>query len=175
VSLFGLYNGFSVSLNLFLPSDVFLFDILAIAAELGEALCMLEISYRLNSPSCIAEAVDDDLIVINLATGRYYNMRHETVACWQALIQGITPAALLAGNTWEIMQVTRFKDFVTYLVDEQLLVQQQSLPDNAMAPNIELGMRNDPFMIDVFTDMEEMLLLDPIHDASTDAGWPHKA
>jgi hypothetical protein len=27
----------------------------------------------------------------------------------------------------------------------------------------------------VYADMEELLLLDPIHDVSDDVGWPHAA
>jgi hypothetical protein len=136
---------------------------------------MLEERFQLNAPACIAEAVEDDLIVINLHSGRYYNMRGETVFGWQALIQGVTPGELLSANTWDSGQTERFKGFVQYLIDEQLLVPQEARTCKVTAPYIELGGGTEPFLVDVFTDMEEMLLLDPIHDASVAAGWPHKA
>lgn len=136
---------------------------------------MLEKRFKFNAPACIAEAVENDLIVINLHSGRYYNMRGETVASWQALTQGVTPAELLGANTWNSGQTERFKGFVQHLLDEQLLVPQEAPTDKVTAPYIELGGGTEPFHVDVFTDMEEMLLLDPIHDASVDSGWPHKA
>lgn len=128
----------------------------------------------MNAPACIAEAVEDDLIVINLNTGRYYNMRHETVDTWRALTQGVAPTELIAANNWSEDQTSRFKAHVQYLLDEQILVPSVEQIEVPAAPHIEINRAHKPFQVDVFTDMEEMLLLDPIHDASTDAGWPHK-
>ena len=139
------------------------------------SVSVIDCSYKLNAPSCIAEAVEDDLIVINLATGRYYNMRHETVACWRALSQGVTPADLLAANDWNSVQQASFTQLVQQLVEEQLLIVSSEPAPAGDAPRIECSSGHEPFHVDVFTDMEEMLLLDPIHDASVDTGWPHKA
>ena len=136
---------------------------------------MLETSYQLNAPACIAEAVENDLIIINLSSGRYYNMRHETVVVWQALTQGVTPANLLQFNDWDAQLQERFKAHLQFLLDEALLVPHDELMAAADAPRIELAGADNPFHVDVFTDMQEMLLLDPIHDADANVGWPHKA
>jgi hypothetical protein len=136
---------------------------------------MLNIHYCLNSPACISEVVDDDLIVINLTSGRYYNMRHEAVACWQALTQGITPADLISANTWTEAQTSCFKTQIQFLLDEKLLVPSTEVAKASRGPRIEIGDADEPFRIDVFTDMQEMLRLDPIHEANVDVGWPHKA
>lgn len=136
---------------------------------------MLDNQYRLNAPSCIGEAIEDDLIVINLGTGRYYNIRNEGVAIWQALTQGVTSSALIAANDWTDQQIHLFKEYVRFLVEEQLLVALPAMIEAPPTPCIELHHADKPFQVDVFTDMEEMLLLDPIHDASADAGWPQKA
>ncbi len=136
---------------------------------------MLERSYRLNAPACIAEAVEDDLIIINLSSGRYYNIRHETVAVWQALTQGVTPANLLQVNDWDAQLQERFNAHLQFLLDEALLVPHDELLVAVDAPHINLADANNPFHVDVFTDMQEMLLLDPIHDTDANVGWPHKA
>lgn len=136
---------------------------------------MLGQRFKLNTLACIAEAVENDLIVINLHSGRYYNMRGETVASWQALIRGVAPGELISANTWDSSQIEHFKGFVQYIIDENLLVPQEAPTAQMAAPHIELGGGAEPFLVDVFTDMEEMLMLDPIHDASVDSGWPHKA
>ena len=135
---------------------------------------MLKKSYRLNSPSCIAEAVDGDLIVINLASGRYYNMRHETVSVWNALTSGVSPSDLILGNTWNNVQQLNFQKHVQFLLNEQLIVALSNLTIGLKTPEILINEVGESFHVDVFTDMEEMLRLDPIHDASADTGWPNK-
>jgi hypothetical protein len=136
---------------------------------------MLDLRYQMNAPSCIGEAVEDDLIVINLISGRYYNMRHEAAVSWLALTQGVSPAELISSNAWSREQVLRFKAYVQYLLNEQLLIlltQDIKVPES---PIIKISDSEESFHVDAFTDMEEMLILDPIHDASLDTGWPHKA
>lgn len=136
---------------------------------------MLDVAYRINAPTCISEAVEDDLILINLTTGLYYNMRHESAKAWQALEQGAKPSDLITANTWNETQCAQFQQYLQYLLDEQLLVICPDSGNQVEVPRIDLSDTQDPFQVDVFTDMQEMLLLDPIHDASADLGWPHKA
>lgn len=136
---------------------------------------MLDMVYRMNAPTCISEAVEDDLILINLGTGLYYNMRQESAQAWQALAQGVRPSDLIAANAWNETQRARFQEHLQYLLNEQLLVSSPDSGHQVEAPQIDLTDVEDPFQADVFTDMREMLLLDPIHDASANLGWPHKA
>lgn len=150
--------------------------------DLLEDVEVLESSYRLNAPACIAEAVEDDLIIINLDSGRYYNIRHQTVEVWHALSQGVSPAELLQANDWNAVLQDSFKNHIQFLLDEGLLVPSDDSVTQTAAqaevPKIDLAGADNTdtlFHADVFTDMQEMLLLDPIHDADANVGWPHKA
>jgi hypothetical protein len=135
---------------------------------------MYDVSYRLNSPNCIAEAVEDDLIVINLFSGKYYNMRGTAALAWESLINGSTPRQLLSANDWSNSQTQAFDQFLQLLVGENLIVEQTQAvsPESLMV--ILISDESSPFQVDVFTDMEEMLRLDPIHEADSNIGWPHK-
>lgn len=136
---------------------------------------MLESRFQLNAPACIAEAVEGDLIVINLDSGRYFNMRGESVGSWLALTQGISPSELIDANHWTSEQIIRFNAYVQCLVDEHLLVPIQNVVETpSQPPSIAVQSVQNCFHIDVFTDMQEMLMLDPIHDASVEKGWPHQ-
>lgn len=136
---------------------------------------MLEQRFKINAPSCIAEAVEDDLIVINLQSGRYYSMRGEAVSCWHALTQGVTPKELVDANRWDNAQLSCFIAYVQCLIDEHILVLADSGPNSCVVPTIDICHAGKYFQVDVFTDMEEMLLLDPIHEVNANLGWPHKA
>jgi len=135
---------------------------------------MYEISYQLNSPNCIAEAVEDDLIVINLFSGKYYNMQGAAVHAWHALLNGAKPSQLLNANDWTEAEEQAFRHFLQLLVDESLIVAHARTINTELPLTILINDETSSFKVEVFTDMEEMLKLDPIHDADADIGWPHK-
>ena len=135
---------------------------------------MYDKSYQLNSPSCIAEAVEDDLIVINLLSGKYYNLRGAAAQAWRAMMSGVTPQQLLDANNWTEPQTQAFDQFLQLLVTESLMTAHGQINSSALAVTILLADHAATFEVDVFTDMEEMLRLDPIHDADTNIGWPNK-
>jgi len=136
---------------------------------------MLDQSYRLNAPNCISEAVEDDLIVINLGTGRYYNMRGSSVLAWHALMDGHAPVALIQANQWDADHLTAFEQFIAQLVSENLIVAAPTSSHENLAPIIAVQSSEDGFRLDIFTDMEEILGLDPIHEADNQGtGWPKR-
>lgn len=138
---------------------------------------MLDTNYRLNSPNCISEEIEGDLIIINLSSGRYYNMRGSSVGLWQRLAEGALPSSIGEANKWDATQLALMARFLESLIEEGLLV-KTDVPAQHVAPESLLipAPDDNSFQMDIFTDMEEILGLDPIHEAdTTDAGWPTKA
>lgn len=136
---------------------------------------MLESSYKINAPDCICEEVESDLIVINLLSGRYYNMRGASVSAWNMIVAGVTPAQLIKANTLTVEQQQAFEEYMTLLIKEELIVAATQESAEMVVLSIMLNNETSPFQVDIFTDMEEMLRLDPIHEADTNLGWPNKA
>jgi hypothetical protein len=138
---------------------------------------MLNTSYCLNAPNCISEEIEGDLIVINLSTGRYYNMRGPSVRLWQMLAEGILPSLISEANKWNATQLSLMIRFLESLIEEGLLVKNDAQAQYVAPEGLLIQTLDDnSFHMDVFTDMEEILGLDPIHEAdTTDAGWPTKA
>lgn len=138
---------------------------------------MLNTHYRLNSPNCISEEIEGDLIVINLSTGRYYNLRGPSVRLWQKLAEGTPPSLIGEANKWGETQLHLMTRFLESLIEEGLIV-KNDVQTQYVAPQELLiqTLDDNSFQMDIFTDMEEILGLDPIHEAdTTDAGWPTKA
>ena len=104
-----------------------------------------------NRPNVLDEVFDGEAVLVNLRTGRYYSLDHAATEVWRAVVAG---EPLPDGSA----------AFVQQLVEEELVTCSGELP----AVNGDSG----PAM-QVFTDMEDILLLDPIHDVDYDAaGWP---
>jgi hypothetical protein len=107
-----------------------------------------------NRPDVLDEVFDGEAVLVNLRTGRYYSLDAAATVVWRALVAG---EQLPEGGA----------AFARRLVDEELAITDELLPE----PNGDDG---GPAM-EVFTDMEDILLLDPIHDVDYDAsGWPSR-
>ena len=137
--------------------------------------------FRINAPTVISETIDGEAIIINLDTGAYYSLRETGAAVWQLLEQGATSQAISA----ELIQrydsplptiEASLQSLLDELVQDQLIVPHDSartLPQSAGSIPTD-GHRKLPFTpptLEKFTDMADLLLLDPIHDVS-EQGWP---
>jgi hypothetical protein len=133
-----------------------------------------------NEPTVISETIDGETIIINLANGTYYSLKHAGAAIWAAIQQSASLAAIAATvrSSYDVDGHDvehEISALVQRLVEEDLvrLTVGDVSPPAACAPSPKE--RLAPFLapvLDKFTDMEAMLLLDPVHDVD-EAGWPH--
>jgi hypothetical protein len=138
--------------------------------------------FRVNDPRVVYENFDGEIVAVNLDTGTYYSMSESGAEIWTMLVAGMRLDQALAaaldrydGSRGEIEAAVR--DFVERLCREELLV-----PDARGAAPLEHAASLPPaakkaFAAPAFTaysDMQDLLLLDPVHDVD-EAGWPvHK-
>ena len=138
--------------------------------------------YRINQPAVIAEVIDGEAIIVNLDSGAYYSLRGSACTIWELFAQQLTAAAVTAAMTARYtgspaVIEAGVRTLLDELVGEQLLApaaDAQPAPlntptdDNAPHPPFE------PPVLEKFTDMADLLLLDPIHEVD-EMGWPHAA
>ncbi len=120
--------------------------------------------YEVNRPDVVDESVDGEVLIVHLGTGTYYSSRGAGDAAWQMLASGRTPAeaATPLGQSEQALQ-----QFLAQLVAEDLL-----RPRSGDVSDIaELQPVAGPLLLEKYTDMQELLLLDPIHDVEQQ-GWP---
>ena len=133
--------------------------------------------FRLNTANVIHETMDGEVIAIHLVTGAYYSMQHVGAAIWQLLVAGHSVAeihdVLAAHGNGDGADVrTALARFVDQLVTEELLVAADAVAPAAPPAMPPLPRRPfRPPVLAKFTDMADMLLLDPIHEVE-DTGWP---
>ena len=129
------------------------------------------------SPSVIHEAFDDEVVIANLEVGSYYSLAGSGMAVWSGIECGLVLECIVD----EIATVTG--------ADRAVVAEEaQKLVDDLLAEELveELDVAtaeepSRPFDVPVgefipptfqkYTDMQQLLLLDPIHDVD-DAGWP---
>jgi hypothetical protein len=134
-------------------------------------------SVRVNAPAVVGEVIDNEAIVVNLKTGIYYSFNGSASEIW-ALIQQNASAQQIVQKMSERYPEscdsmdTAIGTFLNALLQESLIVYSDlslESPQNHMDPV------NGPFVSPVFerySEMANLLLLDPIHDVDEE-GWPH--
>lgn len=133
--------------------------------------------FRVNAPDVLDESVDGEVLIVNLESGSYYSSGGTGDAIWRMIAAGAssseTVEAVIAtyGAPREVVEVA-VGSFTQELLAEQLLVE---LGCDGAAPQIPaLELTSESFVVPVlqkYTDMQDLLLLDPIHDVQP-TGWP---
>ncbi|HWD84683.1 MAG TPA: PqqD family protein [Solirubrobacteraceae bacterium] len=135
-------------------------------------------SLGVNSVHVVHETIDGETILIHLGTGTYYNLEGAGAEVWNLLAAGTDEARLLEaayerydGDPEPIAEA--LSTLVDELVGEGLLVEA----DAAVASEAQrLPAGRVPFtppVLGVYTDMQEFMLVDPVHQVDEGAGWPH--
>jgi len=137
--------------------------------------------FKVNTPTVTHETIDGEAVIINLDSGNYYSLVDAGSLIWALVDRGAS-----ASEVHELLQQSYQGDAtdIDRGVQELLAqLQQENLivpVDEAAAADLagvlpstnghEKPSFNAP-SLNKFSDMQELLLLDPIHDVD-EAGWP---
>lgn len=142
---------------------------------------------RINVPKVVHETIDGETIVLNLDKGNYYSLLGAGADIWK-LIESGTPAREIVENMQRDYEGTKenieaaVNRFLTELVQEGLSIYEtahasddagfpQVRRPDAPAGKVKKAVFNPP-ILNKYSDMQDLLLLDPIHDVDAEAGWP---
>jgi hypothetical protein len=132
--------------------------------------------YELANPEMISARVfDDEIVIANFSTGVYYSMRFAAAEIWLGLMAGVpaervVKAIMPHGNAAPQTLADAAQSFIQSLETEQLIRAADRSIDESWQPRLTDAPFESP-AFERFTDMEDLLLLDPIHDVGN-SGWP---
>jgi Coenzyme PQQ synthesis protein D (PqqD) len=130
-------------------------------------------------PSVVHETIEGEVIIVNLDKGLYFSTDGVGACIWAMIVAGRTADEILlwakdaldaghevAADVAEFLDDLRENELVRVIAEtpEGGDFDLPAAPATYAKPTLH-----------VYADMEELLLLDPIHDVSDDAGWPHAA
>jgi len=136
-------------------------------------------SYQLGSPAVVHETIDGEVIMVNLDTGCYYSLDGAGAVVWAQLMQGASLAHTVeaVGRIYTASHgdlETALQRLLADLLAENLLKPRDAGAARAILPKLPAADGQRPFVTPVLnkhTDMQDLLLLDPIHEVD-EAGWP---
>ena len=135
--------------------------------------------FRINIGPVVFEKFDSESLAINLDSGAYYSMTGSSDKLWALLAEGASVEQIveyfLAAHEGEPSLIAEaVQRFLGRLEAEQLIVEDVNASVADATPPVQSPAEKTPFQdfeISVFTDMQDLLLLDPIHDTD-ETGWP---
>ena len=151
----------------------------------------------INPQNVVHETIDGETILIHLGTGTYYSLDGVGAQIWGLLAAGASQSEVAAdvasGSDADPAAVEQaVESLVEELLREELLALEPgdsapadsaSEPSSPLTTSEPLSQLAEPepaaevsFVAPVlrkYTDMQEFMLVDPIHDVDVDAGWPH--
>ncbi len=134
--------------------------------------------YRISpSPNIGARSFGDEVVVANFLSGVYYSLLGSAAQVWEGLAAGLPLARVsdevaAVGGVDPAAFAAAAQKLVADLVDEGLLLEGEGTETVDWSPIPPDGGRYDLPILERFTDMQDLLLLDPVHDVD-EMGWPH--
>jgi Coenzyme PQQ synthesis protein D (PqqD) len=135
--------------------------------------------YRVNRPQVINETIDGEAIMINLATGSYYSLDRVGGEVWALLEESVPVGDIVAelgrryrGAEGDIRRGV--EDLLRLLSAEELILPDDGAPERTRAAE-PVPTERPPFRaprLEKFTDMQDLILLDPVHEVDS-RGWPY--
>ena len=129
-------------------------------------------AFRINAPRVTHQTIDGETIIIDFENGAYFSIDGVGSVIWEAVAQNTSANAVIdlitkhyAGDNVEIKQAV--EKFMIELQHESPDASTLPIPTSATQPEFQTP------MLTKYTDMQDLLLLDPIHDVD-EQGWPLK-
>lgn len=143
--------------------------------------------FQNNTRDMVYETIEGETVIVDLKRGSYYSLVGAGSLVWQELAAGRTVDEILArlyreyDATPQEME-SAVQEFFQTLARENLLAVTETdnttppvtaAPTNHHTPD-PTKPKFQPPRLQKFDDMQELLLLDPIHEVD-ETGWPHTA
>ncbi len=132
-------------------------------------------SYRVCAPAVVSEVIDGEAIIMDLRSGNYFSADGSGARLWEVIALGCSHDDILAWARAAFEGDAAAVDAGVNAFIDQLagngLIEADAAPRNTPAPDTA---PREPYRVPVlavYTDMKDLLLLDPIHDVD-EAGWP---
>lgn len=133
--------------------------------------------YKHNAEQVAAEEFDGEFVLINFARGTYYSLRHTAVDAWRQFEHGASPEAVVerirgaysaAGDDAR----AELERCVQMLIDEELLCETPAAGACVEAESSKLWAAP---AVEVYSDLKDLIVLDPVHEVDDASGWPRRA
>jgi hypothetical protein len=136
--------------------------------------------YIINAPRVAHQVIDNEAIIIDFESGAYFSVDQTGAQVWELLDRNLSVAELAACLEQQYHRPTdeiqsAIGQFIGQLLEEGLIRPGENnadrLPSTPGSSPASPGLDFQPPVLNKYTDMQDLLLLDPIHEVD-ERGWP---
>lgn len=131
--------------------------------------------FVINSPTIIGEAIDGEVMVINLVSGIYYNLTGSAAAAWPLLAASLPSRTIveMLGDACGVEADVLARDFAAFVdtLEAEGIIRavEQAVEPSVVLPVAAAAYTG--FAVNRYDDMRALLVVDPVHEVG-DFGWP---
>jgi hypothetical protein len=143
--------------------------------------------FEIEKIKIVLEKFEDEIVIVNLENGYYYSLSGIGSDILELIGKGYSVSAIR--DAWigifpdyrKELEISLNK-FLSELENEGIIIPSSAGGDeNFQSPNAPAKLESIPAqsifskpVLNRYTDMREILLLDPIHEVDANTGWPQK-
>lgn len=120
--------------------------------------------FRIAGPDVVHEEFGGDLVILNIASGQYFGLNAEGAALWTALAGGQRIDNIAADEDTRATVAS----FAQRLTELALITASDDAPAHT---DKAITLTQVP-QIEVYDDLADLIVADPIHDVDAEGGWP---
>jgi hypothetical protein len=130
--------------------------------------------FKIKSPPTVMEIIDGEAIMINAEKGTYYNLSPQATLILESLLNTNNLDEISSFNNLESDVIHCIERMINTLITEDILISIEKKESNTEPSKLTIKNFEKDIVLTVYDDMQDMLLLDPIHEADEVVGWPTK-
>lgn len=131
--------------------------------------------YVQNTEAVTSETFDDDTVLINFLTGTYFSLRGSAPIIWSLLQSPVSLDEILSaisGDTDEARNAVQ--QMLDLLVAENCVQIAPAEETQGRAQGERIPVPYAAPVLDIFHDLQELIVVDPVHEVDEIDGWPHR-
>ncbi len=137
--------------------------------------------YRVRDKNVVSEIIDEEAIIMDLTDGTYFSSDGPGAVIWDGIVCGFE-AAQIKQRVRRAFSVdpaelnVDFENFVATLLANRLVDVAREITPLSVDWSMPLSadrLGYEPPILNRYDDLQNLALLDPIHDVE-EAGWPNR-
>lgn len=130
--------------------------------------------FCIKSPPTVIEIIDGEAIMINGEKGTYYNLSPYATLILESILNGYNLEEISFLNNFRSDENKHVEKIINKLITEDIITETNQKKDRIELKKLVCKNLLEEVVLSIYDDMEDMLILDPIHEVDEVVGWPKK-